>query len=217
MKKVVMTVAMMAVTAGSAQAALVAKWDNSNAPGNQGYTEGGGSAHVTATVMARSTGLAGNIESNSLSSVGFNSAEKFIQFGFTVESGYQTKLNDLWIGTKSSANGPGSIGVYTSRDNFTTAICTISENTGQVNSKIDLSSLGAITGEFAIRLKAVGTKNATGYEGIADTSTFSVTNYTGTQLPTELDGSTTTTPIPAAIWLMGSGLLGLAGVRKRRG
>lgn len=217
MKKAVMTVAIMAVTAGSAQAALVAKWDNQGAAGNQAYTAGIGSAHVTATGMTRSAGLAGTIENHSLSSLGFNSANDYIQFGFKVESGYQTTLNNLWIGTKSSANGPGTIGVYTSLDNFTKAIYLISENSSQVNSEIPLSSLGAITGEFTIRLKAVGTTNATGHEGIADTSTFSVTNYTSTNLPTEFDGNTNATPIPAAIWMMGSGLLGLAGIRKKRG
>jgi hypothetical protein len=221
MKKAVMTVAMLALTAGSAQAALVASWDNNNRTGDQIFTEGGGSAHVTATSMTRSAGLAGNSEANSLSSRGFNSAATYIEFGFNVDSGYQTKLNDLWIGTKSSATGAGSIGVFTSLDNYTKAIYTIEGNTASVNSKIDLSSLGSVSGTFSIRLKPVAAADgkfydATGHEGIAADSTFSVTNYFETPASTTIDGNTTATPLPAAVWLLGSGLLGLVGVRKKQ-
>jgi len=201
------------LAAGTAHAdfSYLAAWDNNDQAGNQAFTapKTPGSVNISAGNMVRSSGLSGESISDSFSSKGFNNPGNFVQFGFSIATGYSANLGELWIGTKSSATGPSTIGVFTSADNYTTAISTIIENgTNTTYSKIVLSSLGLVSGTFNIRLKPTDITAADG--------TFSVTNYVAADgnYPTALTGNTPT-PLPAAAWLLGPGLLGLIGLRRK--
>jgi len=127
------------------------------------------------------------------------------------------------MGTKSSNTGPGTIGLYYSTDNFATStlLTSLAENAAYVNSDIDLSGIGAITGTLTFRLVEIGTNSANG--GTTGSSgTFRVSSYypSGTYIANQITGTVaqdiTPTPIPAAAWLLGSGVLGLAGIRRRK-
>jgi hypothetical protein len=66
----------------------------------------------------------------------------------------------------------------------------------------DASLPDALTGDVAVRLFATG--------ATASTATWRIDNFT-------VSGSLTAVPVPAAAWLFGSALLGLAGLRRRAG
>lgn len=221
MKKVmIVAAAAMLFAAGTAQAAVVAEWDTSGKTGSEVSIVGAGSAQVSAADLVRGSGVTASSAANNFGAIGWNgvNANDYIQFGMTVASGYQANLNELWISTRSSSTGPGTIGIYSSLDNYTNAIFTVAQPSATyVNSKIDLSSLGAITGTVYFRVMEVGDTAPNGL-ATAGTGTFRVGDYNdGSSFQDiELHGETTPTPVPAAAWLLGSGLLGLVGLRRRQ-
>lgn len=223
MKRVLAALAMMLfMAAGSAPAATVAEWDTTGALGTELSIAGSGSVNVIADSLVRGSGLTPSSAANNFGAVGWNGTDPndYYQFGISVANGYTTTLNELWISTRSSSTGPGTIGVYTSLDNYANPVYSITQPSAvYVNSKIDLSSLGAIVGAFSIRLMEIGDTAANGYP-TAGTGTFRAGDYYDGSAFQDiiLTGDTTPlpTPIPAAAWLLGSGLLGLAGIRRRR-
>ncbi len=185
MKKIssLMTAAVLA-SAVSAQAATLVEYDLTGAPGNQAFTAGAAATNLTALNLTRGAGLTATSAGNSFSASGWEGtaagalSNEFFQFGFSVAPGYQATLDDLYIGTRSSNTGPGTIGVFSSLDNYATAITTISQTPGSnfVNSVIDLSSLGTVTGDLTFRLIEVN--NTAANNGItASGGTFRVTGY----------------------------------------
>jgi hypothetical protein len=224
MKKVmIVAAAAMLFAAGTAQAEVVAEWDTSGKTGTEVSIAGAGSAQVTAADLVRGAGVAASSAANNFGSTGWNgvNANDYIQFGMTVANGYQANLNELWISTRSSSTGPGTIGLYSSLDNYTSAITTITQpSAAYVNSKIDLSSLGIITNTVYFRVMEINDTAPNG-SATAGTGTFRVGDYYDGSafLNIILEGETsssTPTPVPAAAWLLGSGLLGLVGLRRRQ-
>jgi hypothetical protein len=225
MKKVLMLVAAaMIFAAGTAQADIamtdaLASWNQQGQAGNQASTAGVGAAHITATSMTRVSGLSANAGVNSLNSATWTSGG-YVEFGFTVDQGYHANLGSLYFGSKVSTTGPTNLIVKTSADNFASAYSTIAMNntitgTPYINNAIDLSSLAAIASEdqFIIRLYGTGASSASGTLRVGDylsSGTYYFDTITGT-----VAADATPTPIPAAAWLLGSGLLGLMGIRRR--
>ncbi|RII25512.1 MAG: hypothetical protein CXR30_18580 [Geobacter sp.] len=227
MKKVILGACLtMLLAAGTANAALVAEWDLTGKTGaevSDAATQT--AANVSGVDLTRGSALTASSASNGFGSTGWagTNENQYYQFGFTVASGYQASLSELWIATRSSSTGPGTMGVYGSSDNFAheTLLATFTQPSAiYLNSKIDLSGLAAITGTYLVRLKEIGDTAPNGY-ATANTGTFRVANYyDGTYTPTGFYGdvtSATPTPLPAAAWLLGSGLLGLAGIKRRQG
>jgi len=224
LKKIAVTILTMVVmSAGTASASMtLASWNMAGQPGDQEYTAGIDSDYATAENMDRGTGLTPYATYNSLSSVGWAGidADDYVEFGFTLADGYKALLNELWIGTRSSGTGPGTIGVYTSLDDFTNPVFTITQpNSTYVNSVIDLSVLGTVTGSFYVRLIEIGNTQADGSGDTADTGTLRITDHydAGTYTDVQFTGDVSVVPLPAAAWLFGSGLVGLAGLRRRQG
>jgi hypothetical protein len=226
MKKLLILIAVvMLFAAGTARADIaytgsIATWNQQGQPGTQTSTVGAGSSHITSIDMTRNGGLTANAGVNSLNSAAWTSGG-YVQFGFTVDQGYQAALGNLYFGSKVSATGPTSLVIKTSADNFGTAFQTIAMNNGvtgtpYINNVVDLSSLAAIAGgtTFDVRIYGTGALSANGTLRIGDylsNGTYYYDSITGTVAP-----EVVATPIPAAAWLFGSGLAGLAGIRRYR-
>jgi hypothetical protein len=127
----------------------------------------------------------------------------------------------LSIGTRSSPTGPGTMGLYVSTDNFvnTSLLWTFSQATGDnfVYSPVPFSTLNDLTDTIYFRLIQIGTIAANGGATTGSLGTFRVANYS-TTVSFNLTGSVSPvpTPVPGAVWLLGSGILGLTGWRKFR-
>ena len=226
MKKVMILVAAaMLFAAGTAQADIamtdaLASWNQQGLAGNQTSTAGIGATHITATSMSRVGGLSAPAGVNSLNSAAWTSGG-YVEFGFTVDQGYHANLGSLYFGSKISATGPTNLVVKTSDDNFASAFQTIVMNNGvsgtpYINNVVNLSSLAAIAseGQFFVRLYGTGASSANGTLRVGDylsASTYYFDTITGT-----VAQDATPTPIPAAAWLLGSGLMGLVGIRRKQ-
>lgn len=205
----------------------LASWNQQGLAGSQASTSGINTTSITANVMARNGGLTTNAGGSSLNSATWTSGG-YVEFGFTVASGYHANLDSLYFGSKVSATGPTSLIVKTSADNFANAFTTIAMNntitgTPYINNVVSLNSLAAIASgnTFSIRLYGSGATSASGTLRVGDyldtagtlgtANTYYFDTITGT-----VAADATPTPIPAAAWLLGSGLLGLMGIRRRK-
>ncbi len=218
MNKFLLCIAALLAAFSSAHADIITGYNLAGAPGDQAFNPASiQAANVTGQNLTRGPGLVGVVTANSMNASGWNVNEYF-SFGFTVDSGYFVELENLQIGTRSSGTGPGSMGLFSSLDNFGTAITTISQSPGAnfVNSSIDLSSLGQLTGTIQFRLAMLNTTSASG--GTVGTGgTFRVTNYfvaAVDQGSLRFNGSVSAVPEPTAVGLMA--LTGIAGMAFRR-
>lgn len=212
----------LALTVASANAAYVAQWDTSGLKGNESFIQGIGSSHVTADNLFRGSGLTATLKTDYFSSGGWagNDPSDYVQLGFSVATGYQTTLTKLLIQTKTQ--GVGTIGVFTSLDNFVMPVYTMQPTTSTTNRQISLGNMGPVTGSFAIRFMQIGDLAENGNPTYSN-GVFQIGDsyLNGSYSNIILTGSTepvpaTPTPIPAAGWLLGSGLMGLMGIRKRK-
>jgi hypothetical protein len=83
---------------------------------------------------------------------------------------------------------------------------------------LDLSSLlvnGPATGATFLNLSGAGVLTGHGFEATEAIWTFSAENATSYSMKVTAEGIPAV-PVPAAIWLFGSGLLGLVGVARRK-
>nr|WP_319493799.1 hypothetical protein [uncultured Desulfobacter sp.] len=228
MKRLLLVLAAVFLIAGSAQADIVANWDMYGEPGDQEFTEPAGAAdYITAFDMFRGSGLSnGQTGANSLNSTGWGGTDTddYIEFGFSVADGYEVTLSELWLGTRSSNTGPGTIGVYSSVDDFNTPVYTITQQgKSYSNSIIDLSSLGTITCDFSVRLYEIGNLQADDEGETSDSGTFRITDYYDNGTYTDVQfvgtvaasGGASTVPVPNTVILLGWGLIGLAGIKRK--
>ena len=220
MKRICVLVTCLMLLAGTAHAELVAGWDMYGQPGDQVSTPGYGAGYVTVADMVRGAGLTAVSGSNSFNSSGWLGSydDDYIEFGFSVATGYAVTLDELWIGTRSSGTGPGTIGVYTSLDGYTDPVDTIVQNnTDYSNSIIDLACLGEITGDFSVRLYEVGDLQADGSGATTNSGTFRIADYyDGGYIDTHFEGAVSPVPVPGALWLAGSALVSIVGLRRKQ-
>ncbi|GMV24457.1 MAG: hypothetical protein AMXMBFR58_04880 [Phycisphaerae bacterium] len=221
--KMFVSLAALALVAGSATAATVSQWDLTGAPGDQAFTAGTAAANVSATNITRGAGLGVSAAGNSFSSLGWTQqATDYISFGFSVDAGYQVNLENLYIGTRSSGTGPGTLGLYSSLDGFTAPLTTFVQvgtnggaGTGFVNSVVDLSALPNISGTIEFRVIQIGTQAANGGATTSANGTFRLTAYfVNATFDRNLQFTGEVIPAPASIALVG--LAGLVAGRRRR-
>ena len=83
-----------------------------------------------------------------------------------------------------------------------------------MDNQVFISGQTAIQGTYLIRLEEIGTKSANG-GAISNSGTFQVSDYyNGTTFsPIGVYGNLSAVPLPAAVWMFGSGLAGLIGIR----
>lgn len=216
--KSIFAIVALAGSAAVANAEVITSWVNFGQPGTQASTPvGTQAANVTGVAMTRGAGLSGNAGSNSLNSAGWNTLDStdYVSFGFTVASGYSVDLSTLWMGTRSSASGPGSLGVFYSVDGFAAPVFTFSQSgTAFTNSIANLSSLANITGSVEFRIYALSQLRADGASGISSSGTFRVGDHFDGSTFTEFRFEGDVVPAPATVALAGIG--GLIAARRRR-
>ena len=221
MKRYMLRFVLFLMIVGNANADIVAHWDMYGQPGDQVSTAAVDDvANVTGLDMVRGNGLGTNTGANSLNSNGWDGIEAgdYIQFGFSVDPNYEVSLDELWIGTRSSNTGPGTIGFYSSLDGFANPFYTVTQvGSDYANSIIDISALGTISEDLYIRLYEFGDIQADGDGATSSTGTFRITDHydTGIYTDVQITGTVSPVPVPAAVWLLGSGLIGLVGFRRR--
>jgi hypothetical protein len=221
-KSLWLAVALATSVAARAEAITIVEWDLLGEPGSQASTAAEPSpANITGNPLSRGPGLTGNAGTNSLNAAGWSGdAGDYFEFGFSVAPGYKVDLDDLFIGTRSSGTGPGTIGVFTSLDGFTNPVATYNQAPGSnfVNSQSDLSALPDITGNFVARIMAIGNTSANGGT-IGGSGTFRVTGFFagGTfDRNMQLTGTVSAVPEPSTFVLLGLGGLGTALIAVRR-
>lgn len=223
MKRVIILfAAMMLCIAGTGQADIaapgsIASWNQYGQAGNQASTAAvvdPSILHIAPTVMSRS-GLNGNTGSNSLNSSNWTSGG-YVQFGLAVDPGYHANLGSLYFGSYASATGPKTLEVRTSADNYQSVLYSISEvqYPSYIDPVVDLSTLGNITGNFNIRIYGTGATSSNGTLRLTDFYS-SDTGYYYDSITGSVAQDATPTPLPAAAWLLGSGLAGLVGIKKK--
>jgi hypothetical protein len=215
---VALAIGLLPASWSGAEAATLASWDLAGQPGNQAVTAGSGSPQVTALDLVRGPGINPAAAGDSMSSNGWQdgpvadpaSDPDYFQFGVSIEDGFSLLPESLLIGTRSSNTGPGTIGLFTSRDNFQNPIDQFSQPGADfLYSSVDLSSLGPVAGNLTLRLIEIGNTQADGLGNTAATGTFRISNFfDGTDsLATQLTG--TLVPEPTSAWLLLAGLFWL--------
>lgn len=211
---------LVALASSATQAETLVTYLTFGQPGDQETTPGVAQvAGLTAIDMVRGAGLSPNMGNNSFNSAGWTGEETdFIEFGFSVDTGLFTTLDSLFIGSRSSNTGPGTIGVFTSLDGFANEVFSIQQSgTSFTNSIIDFSGLGPIVGDFTVRLIQIGTTSAGGGT-TGEFGTFRVGDFfsDGEFTTLQFTGTVGVIPEPSSIVLMGLGVAGLVGVARLR-
>lgn len=206
----------------NAHAVSLVAWNLTDQLGDETSVAASFSAtNVSGLNLTRGAGLDPNKGIDSMNSRGWNNQNTdYVQFGLTVDPGYKVNISELYIGTRSSFTGPGTMGLYVSTDNYGNPLTTFNQAPGEnfVYSLATFSTLNDLTGTIYFRLMQIGTTAANG-GATGSIGTLRVTNYFQGGIDTgsfRITGSIVPVPIPGAVWLLGSGLLGLTGWRRFR-
>lgn len=171
------TAAMLGTVAAHSQTPAISYWSLSSQPGNQATTAGAGFENVSAADLQRGPGLTTAALAGSFNSTGWSTgADDYVSFGFNVPTGYEVDLQSLFIGTRSSADGPAQMAIYCSVDGFTDPVATFTSANAFLNSSFDLTALAALTGAVEFRVRTTSSTAVNG-NPIAATGGFRITNF----------------------------------------
>lgn len=167
--------------------------------------------NITGGVLQRGTGLSADNCATCFNAYGWTSeSTDYLSFSVNVNSGYQTDLEFFNINTRSSNTGPKTLKLFYSGDGFTSSLWTFNQtNTDNTPAFIDLSGLSDLTNSVEFRIYQDGNTAVNGSPiGSAGTFRINALELTGTVQPA-------TVPVPGAVWLFGSALLGMIGFLRR--
>ncbi|MBC7781873.1 MAG: VPLPA-CTERM sorting domain-containing protein [Proteobacteria bacterium] len=229
MIKTSLNTALLATTllaAVSANAVTIVSWDLAGEPGNQVSTSPTAVAPgITGLDLTRGAGLTPSAAGNSISASGWTAqATDYFSLGFTAAPGVSVNLESLFIGTRSSATGPGSLGLFYSVDSFASPLFTFNQAPGTnfVNTVVDLTALPDVTGAVEFRVSALGTTAANGSPTGTGGTTRLTAYFVGGNFDRDLqftgtvNTATTVIPLPAAGWMLLSGLAALGFTSRRK-
>jgi hypothetical protein len=187
MKTLGTTVLFACVIIGSSSAATLVSWTLTGAAGNEAFSPGtSASPLVTATNMTRGPGNNAPTAANSFNTSGWESAAtvppgdstEYISFGFNVQAGATATLTSLFVGTRSTNAGPGTMGLFYSGDSFANPITVISQTAEVfISSEIALGALPALTGPVEFRWIEIGNSRADGVGVTGSTGAFRLFDY----------------------------------------
>ncbi|MFO1088396.1 MAG: hypothetical protein U1E46_02305 [Hyphomicrobiales bacterium] len=206
----------------SSHAASIAGWKIGTTSGNRAAIAASAaltSDKVKANNLLLGTGLNSTGGGTTLASTGWTGeATDYVTFSFSVTPGYALTLDNLYISTRSSPQGPGVLALYSSLDGFRNAIYTFTQPTanGTLNSVVTLGKLPVVTSSVEFRIQQVGTRSVAG-GSTAPNGNFRVIDSVASD-PTltgmRITGQIAAVPLPPAVALFGAGLL-LLGVSGR--
>ena len=204
-------------------AATLVQYDFTGAPGNQGSTSASNVATgLIGQSFIRGSGLGTTAGAGSINANGFNSeATDFFSFGLNFTTGFTGSVNQILLGSRSSATGPGFVNLLASIDNGAfTAVGTFAQPTTDLYQSFSFSPLFA-TSSIVFHLAAANQTSASGGT-VAPPGTFRIENYVvgSTNTPVSING--TVMPFAAAVpepatWgmmILGMGAIGFA-MRRR--
>lgn len=222
-----LTVLALFLLSPSAPGAIVASWDLTGDPGDQATQPAAYSAvGIAGDAMVRGAGLGApaGVGVNIFNSNDWNDeVDEYIAFGFTVLPGFSVDLANLMIGTRSSTGGPGTMGLYSSVDNFASALYTFDQTvdssgaTPYVSSIIDLTALPTLgPGSFVVRLIEIGDTRADGSGATTQGGQFRVGEHRARGVSTDVQFNGTISAIPEMSAFVVWGLLIACGSMKVR-
>ena len=200
-KLLVIAVIMFAASSAFASLSYDVTVDTSSLSGSTGYLYlqfnplSGNTSDATAVVSNFATN--GTLGVQDTTNIGFGgNVSGTLPGTVTFDNGYGTGF------TKSGINDYNQAITFGTSFSFSVLLTQALNNPATDGSSFTLSLF-----QDAIGLSPLKTANGT-------LVTLNL-NSDGTATPTITDAGTTATPIPAAAWLLGSGLMGLAGIRRR--
>lgn len=187
MKTLGTTVLFACVIIGPSSAATLVSWTLTGAAGNEAFSPGtSASPLVTATNMTRGPGNNAPAANSSFNTSGWESAAtvppgdstEYISFGFNVHAGATATLTSLFVGTRSTNAGPGTMGLFYSGDSFANPIIVISQTAELfISSEIGLGALPALTGLVEFRWIEIGNSRADGGGATGSAGAFRLFDY----------------------------------------
>jgi len=221
-------------TYGSAEGSLITSFDTNGLTSTTVSVPGvAPDSGITANTLVRGAGLVAASGANQFNSNSWNSPvaptpatdTEYLSFGFTVDANTLVTVSTLMIRTRSSGTGPGTLGLYTNQDGYTAPIFTFNQagtsgsGTGDLDSTIDLSILGPITGSsIDFRIIEIGNTQSDGVDSTGSTGTFRVQNFGGSpSQPISFEGTISAVAVPEpTTGLSMIALIGAAVLRRKR-
>ena len=145
---------------------------------------------------------------NAFSATGWDSltSTDYISFGFQVNPGFQATLNSVQFRVSAQSGGPANLGLFTSQDNFTTAVSTFDPSISVASITLSTNAVQPTTGQLELRIYAL---NSVGIGGGSTSPSSSVAfgNYTsGRNIELfQVNGTITAVPEPSTLVLIIAG------------
>ncbi len=214
-----LAVAALVFASAGSQAATIAAWTMAGQPGDQLAMAGATATGVSSAVLSRGGGLGATSGGDSFSSNGWGGADTgdYLSFTLEIDPDYLASLDGLELTTRASNTGPGTLGLYTSLDGFLAPLATLVQpGSTALDSFVDLSGLGPVSGSIEFRLLEIGDTQADGVGATSNSGTLRLLDGSGGPVQFSGDLSLQAVPLPASLWLFSSALAAL-GCRGRRG
>lgn len=169
------------------------------------------SSQVAGLSMTRGTGLVASTGgfngTNSFSAAGWDSltSHDYVRFGFQVNPGFRVAVESVQFRVSSQLGGPAAMGMFTSQDNYNSAVGTFNLSSSVTSHTINVGSLQPATGLLEFRFYALGAE-AIGGGSTSPSVAVMFGNYTPDRNIQffQVNGSITAVPEPSALLLIGA-------------
>lgn len=192
---------------------------SSSAPGVTPLQMTAGGGLSTISVSGLPVGYFGYFGTNGWDS---NTADDFVEFGFTVQSGYVASISQVSLSLQSRSSGPGVLGLYLSTNNFATStlLDTINlvgtgNNTSLVTPWIISVSVPSITTAGQLRIMEIGNLAANlNAFGTGANGSLRLFNTAGANI--SVSGTVTLTAVPEPSHIAFAAVVAIGYLRRRK-